>query len=204
MANLDYDIAQYIQNRMFVSQHSRSELYQRLETLCFPTGILTENLQRDIRYYLSSEKLSKEFIGILLNFQGIEKPVLSLELMKRFQEKLPRDLYFPFIRIFNQTCCKPIPSQDFGYQPISWDFGIALYITSTIPDEFIAEFEFSEDNGRSWDNTGELREGQLIGIQPIPITSTSFWSRLKLFSPDKCIYYSEISTITTSHGRFTQ
>lgn len=203
MANLDYDIAKYIHNRMFVSQYSRSELYQWLENICLPTGILTENLRRDIRYYLSNENLSREFIGILINFQGIEKPVLSLELMKRFQEKLPRELYLPFIRIFNQTCCKPIPSQDFGYQPISWDFGVALYITSTIPDEFIAEFEYSEDNGRSWQNTGELREGQLTGIQPIPNTSTSFWSRLKLFSPDKCIYYSEISTITTSHERTT-
>jgi hypothetical protein len=204
MANLEYDIAQYIQNRIFTSQQSRSELYQWLENLCSPTGILTENLIRDIKFYLSSDKLCNEFLAILLNFQAMDKPVMSLELMKRFQDKLPRELYLSFIRIFNQTCCKPIPSQDFGYQPISWDFGVALYITSTIPDEFIAEFEYSEDNGRSWQNTGELRANQLSGIQPIPITSTSFWSRLRVVSPEKCIYYSEISTITTEHGRFTE
>jgi hypothetical protein len=197
MPNLEKPIADYIQNRIFYSEKNRLEFYDRLENLCERRFPMSEDLKSNLNSYLEDNQTSLEFIRVVEAFPQLEKPVLPQDVLSRFEAKLPTELYLPFLRIFDRSCCPEITPETFGYTPTTWDFGVALYITSTIPSGYSAYFEFTSDQGTNWLDYGILTDNQLVGTDPIYTSLTDFWSRLRVVSGANCTYYSEVSTVTS-------
>lgn len=79
----------------------------------------------------------------------------------------------------------------------SWNFGIEITIAGFIPSSWYCEVEISLDGGTSWSVLGSQISSATLASNPtIPIASTSFRSRLKMYENATCFYYSTVHTET--------
>lgn len=85
----------------------------------------------------------------------------------------------------------------FTYQATSWNFGVEVFFSGSIPEFATAAFQVSTDSGATW---GTLKSGitsaKLAAEDSVNTALTSFKSRLLVTMPDGCSYPSAISTLT--------